>query len=70
VDPIAISFRDIRLGERILGLRRNAVRAVQAGYLTEAAATPGCPGWERPDVPGGIRLARLHRRTRIILYQD
>lgn len=38
VDPIAITFRDVRLGERILGLRRNAVRAVQAGYLTEAAA--------------------------------
>jgi ubiquinone/menaquinone biosynthesis C-methylase UbiE len=38
VDANAMLFRDFETAEQILGLRRNTVRAVQAGALTEGAA--------------------------------
>lgn len=38
VDPIAVLFRDFDTADRILGLRRNAGRAVLAGRLVEADA--------------------------------
>jgi ubiquinone/menaquinone biosynthesis C-methylase UbiE len=38
VEPIAVLFRDFDTADRILGLRRNAARAVRAGKLAEAAA--------------------------------
>jgi ubiquinone/menaquinone biosynthesis C-methylase UbiE len=38
VEPIAVLFRDFETADAILGLRRNAARAVQAGKLAEADA--------------------------------
>jgi hypothetical protein len=38
VDANAMLFRDFETAEQILGLRRNTVRAVQAGALTDGAA--------------------------------
>lgn len=38
VDPIAVMFRDFDTADQILGFRRNAARAVQAGKLAEAVA--------------------------------
>jgi len=38
VDATPVVFRDFEAAEEILGLRRNAARAVQAAYLTEATA--------------------------------
>lgn len=35
VDPIAVLFRDFGTADQILGLRRNAARAVQAGKIAE-----------------------------------
>jgi ubiquinone/menaquinone biosynthesis C-methylase UbiE len=36
VEPIAVLFRDFDIADQILGLRRNAARAVLAGKLAEA----------------------------------
>ena len=38
VDPIAVLFRDFDTADQILGLRRNAARAVIAGRLAETDA--------------------------------
>jgi ubiquinone/menaquinone biosynthesis C-methylase UbiE len=38
VEPIAVLFRDFETADEILGLRRNAARAVQAGRLAESQA--------------------------------
>jgi SAM-dependent methyltransferase len=38
VDATVMMFRDFETAEQVLGLRRNAVRAVQAGALAPAAA--------------------------------
>ena len=38
VDVLPMVFRDVETAEQILGLRRNAARAVQAGYMTRPAA--------------------------------
>lgn len=38
VEPIAVLFRDFDTADKILGLRRNAARAVQDGQLVEADA--------------------------------
>lgn len=40
VDAIAVVFRDFDTADQILGLRRNAARAVQAGELTQADVEP------------------------------
>ncbi|MGW5666800.1 hypothetical protein [Micromonospora sp. NPDC003776] len=40
VDAIAVAFRDFDTADRILGLGRNAARAVRAGVLTERAVQP------------------------------
>jgi ubiquinone/menaquinone biosynthesis C-methylase UbiE len=40
LDPIAVCFQDFATADMILGLRRNAARAIQAGDLTEEDATP------------------------------
>jgi ubiquinone/menaquinone biosynthesis C-methylase UbiE len=40
VEPVAALFRDFDTADQILGLRRNAARAVQAGVLSEADAEP------------------------------
>lgn len=41
VDASVVTFRDFETAEQVLGLRRNTVRAVQAGALTAGAAE----GW-------------------------
>lgn len=46
VEAFAPVFRDVETAEKILGLRRNLVRAVQAGYLDAV-----------PDLDGGPFLA-------------
>ncbi|MBY8873553.1 methyltransferase domain-containing protein [Micromonospora sp. PLK6-60] len=38
VDPIAVMFRDFDTADQMLGFRRNAARAVQAGQLAETKA--------------------------------
>jgi hypothetical protein len=38
IDVLPMVFRDVETAEQILGLRRNAARAVQAGYMTQRAA--------------------------------
>ena len=38
VEPIAVLFRDFDIADQILGLRRNAARAVLAGKLAETDA--------------------------------
>ena len=38
VEPIAVLFRDFESADQVLGLRRNSVRAVQAGQLARAEA--------------------------------
>jgi ubiquinone/menaquinone biosynthesis C-methylase UbiE len=38
VEPVPVLFRDFGTADRILGLRRNAERAVEAGVLLEAVA--------------------------------
>jgi ubiquinone/menaquinone biosynthesis C-methylase UbiE len=38
VDPVAVLFRDFGTADQILGLQRNAARAVQAGKVAEADA--------------------------------
>jgi SAM-dependent methyltransferase len=40
VDAVAVVFRDFGTADQILGLRRNAARAVRAGALTDGAAQP------------------------------
>ena len=52
VDPVAVLFRDFGTADQILGLRRNAVRAVRAGVISEADAEP----WLR-RLTGGPVLA-------------
>jgi SAM-dependent methyltransferase len=41
VEPVPVLFREFGTADRILGLRRNADRAVEAGVLLDAVAT----GW-------------------------
>jgi ubiquinone/menaquinone biosynthesis C-methylase UbiE len=50
VDPIAVLFRDFETADQILGLRRNAARAVRAGRLAEASAD----GWVRRLASGPV----------------
>jgi ubiquinone/menaquinone biosynthesis C-methylase UbiE len=38
VDPVAVLFRDFDTADQILGFRRNAARAVQAGMMVQADA--------------------------------
>jgi SAM-dependent methyltransferase len=38
VEPVPVLFRDFETADRILGLRRNAERAVEAGVLLDAVA--------------------------------
>jgi ubiquinone/menaquinone biosynthesis C-methylase UbiE len=38
VEPIPVLFRDFDIADRLLGLRRNAERAVEAGVLLDAVA--------------------------------
>lgn len=40
VDPVVVLFRDFGAADQILGLRRNATRAMQAGKLSESDAEP------------------------------
>lgn len=40
IEPIAVCFQDFATADLILGLRRNAARAVEAGQLAEADAIP------------------------------
>jgi ubiquinone/menaquinone biosynthesis C-methylase UbiE len=40
VDAIAVVFRDFGTADKILGLRRNSGRAVQAGHLSDADVQP------------------------------
>jgi ubiquinone/menaquinone biosynthesis C-methylase UbiE len=40
VEPVAVLFRDFETADQILGLRRNAARAVQSGTMSEADAAP------------------------------
>ncbi|MCA2214339.1 methyltransferase domain-containing protein [Jidongwangia harbinensis] len=52
VDAVPVTFQDFGTADQILGLRRNADRAVRAGDLTEAEARP----WLR-RLAGGPFLA-------------
>ncbi|MFI5893120.1 hypothetical protein ACIA5D_23730 [Actinoplanes sp. NPDC051513] len=50
VEPVAMLFRDFDTADRILGLRRNTERAVQAGALLEAVAD----SWVRRQQSGPV----------------
>lgn len=54
VDPIAVLFRDFDLADQMLGLRRNAGRAVRAGKLDEAAAEAWVQRLARGPVVAGF----------------
>lgn len=50
VEPIAVLFRDLETTDKILGLRRNAARAVQDGVLAE----PDAEAWVRRLASGPV----------------
>jgi ubiquinone/menaquinone biosynthesis C-methylase UbiE len=54
VDPIPVLFRDFAVADQILGLRRNAARAVQAGKLSGANAEPWLRRLSRGPVLAGF----------------
>lgn len=54
VDPVAALFRDIETADQILGLRRNAARAVQAGKISDRDAEPWLERLMRGPVVAGF----------------
>lgn len=54
VDPVAVLFRDFGMADQILGLRRNAARAVQAGKMSEGGAEPWLERLARGSVVAGF----------------
>lgn len=54
VDPIAVLFRDFDTADQILGLRRNAARAVLAGKLAETDAEAWVQRLARGPVVAGF----------------
>jgi ubiquinone/menaquinone biosynthesis C-methylase UbiE len=50
VEPVAVLFRDFETADRILGLRRNTDRAIEAGVLAPAAAED----WVRRQQSGPV----------------
>ena len=54
VDPVAVLFRDFDTADQILGLRRNAARAVQAGKMSEGEAEPWLERLVRGPVVAGF----------------
>ena len=54
VDPVAVLFRDFDTADEILGLRRNAARAVQAGKMSEGDAEPWLERFVRGPVVAGF----------------
>jgi ubiquinone/menaquinone biosynthesis C-methylase UbiE len=54
VEPIAVLFRDFEVADQILGLRRNAARAVLAGRMSEPDAAPWLRRLSRGPVVAGF----------------
>ena len=54
VEPIAVLLRDFDTADQILGLRRNAARAVQAGQMREGDAEPWLERLVRGPVVAGF----------------
>lgn len=54
LEPIAVLFRDFETADQILGLRRNAARAVRAGEMREVDAEPWLQRLARGPVVAGF----------------